>query len=185
MKGLNKNKPLHQLISVLLNHLYTCVAMLMIVFAFFAWSIGVTPAQEIISVITMLFYVCVIYVKASEIANHDIKSYSETKPDVKKPVLWGIVIIAITYILYALYALIARDGSVAPIWLKAIISLLFNTWTMPYMGIMGAARGQIMPYSHIFWIIVPFLGLIPGYIAGKNKIFVSDWMRRIMYKKEK
>lgn len=185
MKGFSKDNTTHQFISVLLNHLYTCVAMLMIMFAFFAWSIGVTPAQEIISVITMLFYICVLYVKAGEIAGHDIKSYSAVKPDIRKPILWGIAIIVITYILYAMYALIAKDGSGAPVWAKAVISLIFNTWTMPYMGIMGAARGLVMPYSHIFWIIVPFLGLIPGYIAGKNKIYFSDWMRKVMYKKEK
>ena len=185
MNGLNKDNTLHQLALVLLNHLYTCVAMLMVEFAFLAWTIGVSPAQEIISVIAMLFYICVLYVKASEIGGHDIKSYSVVKPDARKPFLWGAAIILITYILYALYALITKDSSSAPVWVKAVVSLIFNTWTMPYMGIMGAARGQIMPYSHIFWIIVPFLGLVPGYIAGKNKVFVSAWMRRIIYKNEK
>ena len=185
MTRLDMNKASHQVVSVLLNHTYMCFAMFFVLFAFLAWSVGNSPAQEIISAIAMLFYACVVYVKANEIAMYDGKSYTKLNHDIKKPFLWALIIIAITYILYFMFALIWEGGAHAPAWIRGTITFLFNFWTMPYFGIAGAARGQIMWYSHIFFVLVPVLATVLGYISGMKKLYIGKYLKKIVYKNEK
>lgn len=182
---LDMNKASHQIISVLLNHTYMCFAMFFVLFAFLAWSVGNSPAQEVISAIAMLFYASVVYVKANEIALYDGKSYTKLNYDIKKPFLWAGIIIAITYILYFLFVLSWKISSDAPAWMRGIITFLFNFWTMPYFGIAGAAKGEIMWYSHIFFVFLPVLSTVLGYMAGMRKIYIGKYFKKIVYKNEK
>ena len=52
------------------------------------------------------------------------------------------------------------------------------------MGIIGASKGAIMWYSHIFFVAVPSFALIFGYIAGVKKFYFSDIIRKVIYIKE-
>ena len=184
MKVLDKNKLSHQLISVIINHLAICLVMLLVIFAFFAWAVGKTPAQEICSVLFMIFYIIMMYIKANETAIHDNKPYTPLKQDIKKPILWSGVIVAITYILYALYVFVWNGGSETSSGIRGLCNFIFTLWTMPYMGIIGASKGAIMWYSHIFFVAVPSFALIFGYIAGVKKFYFSDIIRKVIYIKE-
>jgi len=185
MKILDRNKPSHQLISVVLNHFVTCLVELFIIFAFFAWSIGKTPAQEIIAIILMLLYISMIYIKANELAIYDNRPYSPTKPDYRKPVLWAAVIILITYLLYAFFLFVWKSGDSIPVGTTVLGNFLFVLWTSPFMGIMGSAKGEIMWYSHIFFVAVPMLASVGGYVAGLKKFYLGEKLNKFMYKKEK
>ncbi len=182
---LDMNKASHQIVSVILNHAYMSFAMFFVLFAFLTWSVGNSPAQETISAIAMLFYASVVYVKTNEIAVYDGKPYTKLNHDIKKPFLWAGIIIAITYILYFLFVLLWKNGSDVPAWIRGIITFLFNFWTMPYFGIAGAAKGEIMWYSHIFFILLPVLSTVLGYMAGMKKIYIGKYFKKIMYEDEK
>lgn len=185
MARLDMNKKFHQIISVICNHLYLCFAMFFVVFAFLGGFLGRTPQQEILSAIMIIFYFSVMYVKGCEIAIYDGKSYTSLGYDIKKPFVWSAVIVAITYMFFALYVFVWKIGDYVPMWLRGAITAMFNFWSIPYMGISGAARGKAMWYVHLFYIFVPTLSLLLGYIAGKNKFYLGAYLKKFTYTKEK
>ncbi len=177
----------YQFWYIIVQHLAGC-AVAFVLMMVFSWCFGVTPLKEIASVIFILIYGIILYTAANELALQDNKPYTPLKPRIFKSFLWGLAICIISFISYAFYHYswsIYDVQNNVNFTLTVCANIIFSFWTYPYVGIIGASKGYVMMYSFILWVIVPIASCMAGYIAGCRGFMLQEYIRKLVYKKDK
>lgn len=177
----------YQFLNMLLMHI--AAAGVTVVFGFVAfWYFMSEPIwKEILSVVFMIVYFMIIYIRAKKFALLDNKPYTPLKLSMIKGVLFGVFIAAVTMLLLAVFkgmwAIYGGSGTLGGV-IPTIVSMVFYYWTFPYNGIMGLSQGMMTWYSVVIMALLPIAASWCGYFAGSRKIELVEKFEEYMYEKE-
>ncbi len=135
---------------------------------------------NISGVIFMFVYFAMLFDGAAKLGKLDNKPYTPLKYDVRKSVLWGVIIAAICGITIVIYKL--NQCLDAP---NVIVNILFFVIQSPFM-----AFTIIVPNYFPWWIVVlsiaiPILACVVGYVLGRREFWISDKLHNLMFEKGK
>lgn len=138
-------------------------------------------------VVFTVIYGALIYNNAKKAAINDKKSYSPLKPNLKKAVIFGVVIAGISVLLFAvhkgLWLWFGNGGELMNLPAK-IINMIFVGWLIPYYGFMGTGAGVVTPIVAVLMIIVPIVFSVMGYFAGLKGINIFNRLTASIYEKK-
>ena len=108
------------------------------------------------------------------------------KPSVFKGVMLGVTVSLITAVLHAVWCIVwancSVNGSLVGV-PATIYNMVFNFWTFPFYGLMGASEGHITILGQILMYGVPVASAAAGYLSAKYNIDLVDKLQRAVYEK--
>lgn len=153
----------------------------------FIWFLDKNILKELLSVAMILINGGMIYSNAHRFAVIDNRSYTPLEPSIKKAVLMGAIISAVTLLIFVGYEIVwhiwGSEGTLSN-WGAVLYNVIFSIWTIPYMGIMGASHGLVTWYSVVIFIIAPPIFSVLGYIAGCKKFSLLEKIHALTYEKK-
>ena len=173
---------------ILMGHIVSSGVVMILTLIAFLWALEKPVLKEILGSIFVLSYALAIYGRAAEMAKRDNKPYSRLKPDMKKGVLFGVMISVTTFIVVLAVKFVWATYSTGN-GLNNIGSILVNVfycfWTAPYYGIMGLSKGMVTWYSYVLFAVVPILSTTLGYLAGCKGFEILTIVSRLQYEPSK
>lgn len=172
---------------VLMTHLgATAVAFVFQTVAFW-YFIGRGGFKEALAIIFTLIYSGMIYHSVRKLSVRDHKEYTPLKPSIFKGVMFGVMISLITVAIFIIWKWVwancvnetglASGGAI-------FVNILFNFWTFPYYGFLGASGGMITVVGAVIMLLTPVAATTAGYLAGKYNIDLLDIIERFSYEKK-
>lgn len=152
----------------------------------FWYFIGRNGFKEILGIVFTVIYAGFMYHIVRKLAIRDYKSYTPLKPSVTKGVMLGVIVSLITAILHIIWKLLwiysSSNGSLIGM-PATIYNFVFNLWTFPFYGLMGASEGHITVLGQILMYAVPVVSAAAGYLSAKYNIDLADMFQRSVYEK--
>ena len=138
-------------------------------------------------VLFVIIYAAIIYCRAKKVAEADNKSYSVLKPSLKKGLLMGVMIAALTFLLFGidkgLWAAFGSDGVISGV-VPKICNVIFVVWIIPYYGFMGNGANVVTVTVLVLMAVIPVISSFLGYFAGCKGINITEKLNLSMYEKK-
>lgn len=176
----------YQMWMTILTHLEAAGISFVFQTVAFWYFIGRDVFKEILGIVFTLIYAGFIYHIVRKLAIRDYKSYTPVKPSVFKGVMLGVTVSLITAVLHAVWCIVwancSVNGSLVGV-PATIYNMVFNFWTFPFYGLMGASEGHITILGQILMYGVPVASAAAGYLSAKYNIDLVDKLQRAVYEK--
>lgn len=153
----------------------------------FWYFMNISVAKEILSGAFTIVNFIMLYTTAKKFALLDNKPYTPLKPSKVKGVLFGCAVSVISLVFMALFRFMwikfGTDIGITGV-IPTAVNALFYYWTFPYNGFMNLQNGVFTVYSAVIMVIIPIAATTAGYLAGCNKIEITEKIDEFMYEKE-
>ncbi|MDD6485166.1 MAG: hypothetical protein PUF72_11470 [Clostridiales bacterium] len=178
----------YQFMNIFFAHLAAVGIIMILTLMAFLWVLEKSVIKEIMSVILIICYGLALYSRAAELSRRDNKPYSRLKPDMKKGVMFGVVIAATNFVMILLmklgWVIWGTPEGMGSVW-GVVMNAVFWFWTSPYSGIMGLSRGMMTWYSYVLLAAVPTAATTLGYWAGCKGFELTSVLLKFQYEKKK
>ena len=183
MRDSMKQNTGYQLGNMLLMHFFAALVAFTFGTVAFWWFLGEHIWKELFSIIFIIVYAVILYLRAKKFGNLDAKPYTPMKPRILKGVLFG-VCISLTVLLAFVIMRLVWAYAESNYLLMTTGNFIFTFWTFPYYGILGLNEGRVMSYAFVIMIVLPVLMCSVGYIMGCKNKNLSYKLRDMMYEEE-
>lgn len=187
MKDSMKTTVGYQFAYMLLMQMAASGAVLVFGLVAFWYFLNISVAKEILSGAFVIVNFIMLYIPAKKFAVRDNKPYTPLKPSKIKGALFGCVISLVTLAFIVCFRLVwikfGTDNGISGVF-PSVVNAVFYYWTFPYNGFMNLTNGVFSVYSAVIMFVMPIAATASGYIAGCNKIEISEKLDEFMYEKE-